>query len=283
MDNKDKLSEQVVHSKSFEETPPLEKKSSRVLILTLLSALFILSVLLVLFLTGVLSRDNLVMEGKCEYMGEIYSDGETFPLGDGCNSCFCDGDTGEVICTNMPCIRNDLGDRFEEGTEEGNYNLPLGIYQEQVYKEFAIGTRRFLVYQRPNMNVPIYQSNNESGVLYALEGDIEWNSFIKVRELGESKNNVFFFDYDFDLDGYVIFLIDANGAGSGEGIAKLISSVQGGDSWDVLNCFYYMPEDWIYDDGLSIREEVEQYIKDNPQYIQDMTDINCRDFEIVDG
>jgi hypothetical protein len=234
MDNNDKLGEHVVHSKSFEETPPLEKKSSRVLILTLLSAVFILSVLLVLFITGVLSTDEVVKE-----------------------------DTEEESVLQV--------------------DLPLGIYQEQVYKEFAIGTRRFLVYQRPNMNVPIYQSNNESGVLYALEGDIEWNSFIKVRELGESKNNVFFFDYDFDLDGYVIFLIDANGAGSGEGIAKLISSVQGGDSWDVLNCFYYMPEDWIYDDGLSIREEVEQYIKDNPQYIQDMTDINCRDFEIVDG
>ena len=156
--------------------------------------------------------------------------------------------------------------------------LPSDIYEAQVYKEYMVGDEMFLLYQRPNMNVDISESNDESGVLYAKEGDVVWKPFIKVRELGDSKNNVFFFGFDLELDRYVTLLIDANGAGSGEGIAKLVSI---DDGWNLLNCFYYMPEDWVIKESLGIRDVVEEYIKNNPQYIQDLTDVNCTNFEIV--
>jgi len=39
--------------------------------------------------------------GSCEYGGQIYEDGESFPAGDGCNNCFCDN--GSAACTTIDC------------------------------------------------------------------------------------------------------------------------------------------------------------------------------------
>ncbi len=38
----------------------------------------------------------------CEYNGETYDVGETFPAGDGCNTCTC-MEGGEVACTEIAC------------------------------------------------------------------------------------------------------------------------------------------------------------------------------------
>jgi hypothetical protein len=38
----------------------------------------------------------------CEHNGQVYQAGESFPLGDGCNSCFCEED-GSVACTGAFC------------------------------------------------------------------------------------------------------------------------------------------------------------------------------------
>jgi hypothetical protein len=42
----------------------------------------------------------------CEYEGERYEAGETFPAGDGCNTCSCTDD-GFVACTLMACVCDD--------------------------------------------------------------------------------------------------------------------------------------------------------------------------------
>lgn len=43
--------------------------------------------------------------GSCAYMGRAYDLGETFPAGDGCNSCTCSAVAGlpEVSCTELAC------------------------------------------------------------------------------------------------------------------------------------------------------------------------------------
>jgi hypothetical protein len=41
-------------------------------------------------------------EETCEWDGQTYDVGETFPAGDGCNSCHCNED-GEVTCTLLAC------------------------------------------------------------------------------------------------------------------------------------------------------------------------------------
>ncbi|HSN97342.1 MAG TPA: hypothetical protein VLS89_03555 [Candidatus Nanopelagicales bacterium] len=38
----------------------------------------------------------------CEYGGQVYDIGESFPAGDGCNVCTCTAD-GEVVCTLVAC------------------------------------------------------------------------------------------------------------------------------------------------------------------------------------
>ncbi|MBI4701265.1 MAG: hypothetical protein HY744_08920 [Deltaproteobacteria bacterium] len=38
----------------------------------------------------------------CEYQGQFYAPGESFPAGDGCNNCGC-GEDGMVACTAMAC------------------------------------------------------------------------------------------------------------------------------------------------------------------------------------
>jgi hypothetical protein len=42
-------------------------------------------------------------DDTCEWDGETYERGETFPAGDGCNSCHC-GDDGQVSCTLVACL-----------------------------------------------------------------------------------------------------------------------------------------------------------------------------------
>jgi len=39
----------------------------------------------------------------CDYNGKQYAQGDTFPMGDGCNNCSC-GERGEVQCTLVGCV-----------------------------------------------------------------------------------------------------------------------------------------------------------------------------------
>ena len=43
-------------------------------------------------------------DGRCEYDGQSYEPGSSFPAADGCNSCFCDENGGgSVSCTLVDC------------------------------------------------------------------------------------------------------------------------------------------------------------------------------------
>ena len=62
---------------------------------------------LTLFAPAALATGCIVVEGDgsgatCEYAGESYESGESFPASDGCNTCSC-GEDGEVLCTVMAC------------------------------------------------------------------------------------------------------------------------------------------------------------------------------------
>lgn len=52
----------------------------------------------------ILYSENIIVKPevpKCEYNGWAYSDKQTFPSIDECNTCFCDD--GEVVCTELDC------------------------------------------------------------------------------------------------------------------------------------------------------------------------------------
>ena len=67
-----------------------------------------------------------------------------------------------------------------------------------------------------------------------------------------SKNSIYRFWRD--NEGYKGLLVDQNGAGSGEGNGKVILLEKGG--YELLNCFYYVPEDFTgsYYDPLTADE-----------------------------
>ena len=265
------------------------KKPSKILIISLIVLASILGIIIVLILTNLIDSE-VFSKGTCEYMGETYEDGEKFPAEDGCNTCTCEGSTGQIYCTEMNCEQEDIDSEEEDEEDEDSSSelsdseLPTDIYEEQIYKEYTIDDTRFLVYIRSNMNYHLTNDNGESGVLYAEAGDTEWKSFIKVNELGTSKNNILYFGYDFDINKYVLLLISAKGAGSGEGIAKVVTYNQTDSSWEILECFYFIPEHWDLDSVSNLQEEVETYLDGNDQSWWVITsDTDCSDFEITEG
>ena len=60
-----------------------------------------LSALLALSLCFTLGCDG-DDSASCDYNGQTYSEGESFPSADGCNTCGCESG-GEIACTMMAC------------------------------------------------------------------------------------------------------------------------------------------------------------------------------------
>lgn len=56
----------------------------------------------IFYLSSSKTNDNLPQ--RCEYNGWAYTDEETFPSIDGCNTCVCS--EGQVVCTEMACVNS---------------------------------------------------------------------------------------------------------------------------------------------------------------------------------
>jgi len=118
--------------------------------------------------------------------------------------------------------------------------LPLSIYPEQISNTYSFENIDFALYQKSNFNIPISRSGKSSGILYAHQNDSEWKEFTKIQETGTSKNNPYLLDHD--SGRYYVLVVDTNGAGSGEGIGKLLSLKTRETNWKLESCFYYLPE-----------------------------------------
>ncbi|MCK6509583.1 hypothetical protein L6R29_06415 [Myxococcota bacterium] len=53
--------------------------------------------------------------GVCVYNGQRYKEGESFPAGDGCNTCTCRG--GSALCSKMPCTGKSCGGLVPPGVD----------------------------------------------------------------------------------------------------------------------------------------------------------------------
>ena len=80
------------------------KVNKALLIVVFLVTLF-LGFLLGLYIRGLQSDERVIdlnpFAKSCQYWGKTYKSGESFPAGDGCNSCGCTD--GRVGCTLMAC------------------------------------------------------------------------------------------------------------------------------------------------------------------------------------
>ncbi len=118
-----------------------------------------------------------------------------------------------------------------------NFNIPKDIDEIQIKKYFQIGDIYFAFVCRANMNSPISSDSKFSGILTAKSEDTEWQKFFEIKNLDGAKNNPLLFGNE--KEKLFLAVVDAKGAGSGEGIMKLIASDDFGKTWQLDRCFYY--------------------------------------------
>lgn len=93
---------------------------------------------------------------------------------------------------------------------------------------------------RANMNIPIRNSTSYAGIVRKTIESTQWQEYIKIVSTpDQSKNNPYKFWVG---DSFYLLLVDQNGGGSGEGVAKLVGINVENDTYEQLKCFYYVPE-----------------------------------------
>jgi hypothetical protein len=133
-----------------------------------------------------------------------------------------------------------------------SFAMPNGIYKQQITNYFQIKKSNFdTVYLaifksggvKENRELDP-QSLERAGILYAKNDDKQWRVFFEVHNKQEIDNNNPYYVWN---EGEKIFLLvaDQAGAGSGEGIAKILNSDNGGKNWKIDRCFYFMPDNFF--------------------------------------
>lgn len=147
-------------------------------------------------------------------------------------------------------------------------DLPVGLDNEQVSDTYKFEDQYFAIFQKSNFNFPVSSDVQRSGVLTANEGDTSWKILLEIEDLPETKNN----PYDIAIYNGVMYvlIVDHNGAGSGEGIAKLIKSNNRGKSWEITDCFYFTVETFLQaaNKTTSLLNTVEIYPSINPPFTE---------------
>ena len=146
-----------------------------------------------------------------------------------------------------------------------NRYLPADVYPKQATYKYSYGRKDYLLYLRPSLNFDIAgESSTQSGILYANPGDSSWKKFLTIKDTTLSKNNAYVLDYQ---EGTLYFLIvDTNGAGSGEGVAKLISINPVTHEWQTDICFYYSGLVWNFGQTDSLNSAITKYLNMHPDY-----------------
>ena len=162
--------------------------------------------------------------------------------------------------------------------------LPAGLEPAQLKNYQQIDNSHYSAFLKLNMNHPIESSIFRSGYLISPLNSNAWKVLYEIIETGQASNNPYLIWKESDL--YYTVIVDTNGAGSGEGIAKLLSINLISNSWNNLHCFYYTPEN--FNQFISTIPQSESLSKKIIQY-QDISEINnsrtenpsCSNFNII--
>ena len=161
--------------------------------------------------------------------------------------------------------------------------LPSGIESAQIQSPEKIDDLFFVTFLKSNLNLPVDSVVRRSGVLWTSSTSSAWKIFFEIKDNSENKNN----PYDFWKEGndYYVLLVDANGAGSGEGGAKLVKINYANKTWKLTNCFYYVPEKFSFylkalPKGISLSQAISRY--QDPQVPLHMEeDTDCSLFDLI--
>jgi len=165
-----------------------------------------------------------------------------------------------------------------------NRNVPASILPEQVDKTYTFNGIEYAIFQKGSMNV--VKPGDTSGILYANKDNNTWKIFTRVKELSKSKNNPYLMDYQ---NGKLyVLVVDTNGAGSGEGIGKLMSLTSGSITWNLESCFYYgWSQERFYEivsTTKNLPEAIRKYIASLPQNMSTLSSDSkkhCNDFQLI--
>ncbi|MBD3362837.1 hypothetical protein GF362_03900 [Candidatus Dojkabacteria bacterium] len=126
-------------------------------------------------------------------------------------------------------------------TDNPGFTLDEDIHPDQLKEVYKLGELYITLTQKPSVNIPINAPNaTYSGLLIGDNIDKLWEKLLLIQDSNETdKNN----PYALWLEDNKLFLtiVDQNGAGSGEGILKLYSTIDG-KTWIKQDCNYYVPE-----------------------------------------
>ena len=117
------------------------------------------------------------------------------------------------------------------------------------------------------------ESNGEEQVLFQV--------FDKTG-IDPSQNNIY--NVWKDAEGYKALIVDSNGAGSGEGIGKII--LLQNKTYELLTCFYHTPEFFSETPNLSPMSDQDMAIAIMSTYNMDDDDPGCSNFiikSIIEG
>lgn len=118
--------------------------------------------------------------------------------------------------------------------------LPGDLEEAQLTEPQKIADTYYVKFLKGNMNFPVRSAVKRSGMLYANEGDAAWKIFYEIKDETSYSNNPYFFWNEGDQ--FYTVIVDSGGAGSGEGIGKLVRINKQTGSWQIVDCFYYVPE-----------------------------------------
>jgi hypothetical protein len=126
--------------------------------------------------------------------------------------------------------------------EKPAFALPYYVHEKQILKYFQLGEVYFALALRGSMNIylrglPRSFPVSFVGLLVASADDPTWRVFLEIQDQYiPGRNN----PYYLWTEGHELFLaiVDDLGAGSGEGHAKVFSTLSGND-WVIVDCLYF--------------------------------------------
>lgn len=120
------------------------------------------------------------------------------------------------------------------------FDFPADVYASQVKKYFQLDDSYFALALQPSMNIPFAPdalSGKFVGILYASAQQTTWSKLFLVNAAvpGNKDNPYWMWTHDNSL---YLAVVDQTGAGSGEGIMKLLKLAPEGE-WVLDRCYYF--------------------------------------------
>lgn len=157
--------------------------------------------------------------------------------------------------------------------------IPVGILSGQLTYPHSIEGVDFLIYRKSSRHF-FHESNGEAGVLYAEPDSTKWKVLLEIEDSSIGKNNPYLIGMT--SDKYYLLIIDDRGAGSGEGVGKLISIDRDSGLHSTDRCFYYGDYgfDWATAPSDEVPAIVDEYVRTHKDSDMETSDPDCQNFKI---